>query len=151
MIEIKQVEQSDLIELSELVFSLLDELADQGQSHSRQGIQMTASKLFEAGAIVGLIARNDITPVGLLMLNECAAVYAGGYFGEITELYVDPEYRSSGVARELLTEAETLGKARGWQRLEVGAPPQPKWSRSLQFYLKEGFEETGPRLRKKIS
>jgi len=48
----------------------------------------------------------------------------------------------------LLTEAEQLAKARSWTRFEVGAPDQPAWARTVQFYLREGFEEVGPRLRK---
>ncbi len=30
--------------------------------------------------------------------------------------------------------------------LEVGAPSVPKWQRTVDFYLRNGFEEVGPRL-----
>jgi GNAT superfamily N-acetyltransferase len=41
-------------------------------------------------------------PVGVVMLNECAAIYAHGRFGEITEIYVSAEYRSAGVGARLI-------------------------------------------------
>jgi GNAT superfamily N-acetyltransferase len=78
------------------------------------------------------------------------AIYAGGRFGEITELYVSPAHRSKGIAPILITAATSIGRQKGWKRLEVGAPDQPAWSRTLSFYLREGFEEVGPRLRKFI-
>lgn len=88
--------------------------------------------------------------MGLLMLNECAAIYAGGRFGEISELYVEPEFRSDGVAAKLIEDAVRLGQGRNWNRLEVGAPDQPVWKRTFDFYLRNGFAEVGPRLRKLI-
>ena len=47
----------------------------------------------------------------------------------------------------MLAAAAALARERGWPRLEVGAPDVPKWQRSLDFYLRCGFEEVGPRLR----
>ena len=32
-------------------------------------------------------------------------------------------------------------------RVEVGAPDVPRWQRTVNFYLKEGFVEVGPRLK----
>ena len=66
----------------------------------------------------------------------------------ITELYVKPDYRSAGVAPALISAAETLAREKGWLRFEVGAPPKPEWQRTFDFYIKEGFEYVGPRLRK---
>lgn len=107
-----------------------------------------AQEVLPLKSVSGFLAMSEATPVGLVLLNECAAIYAGGKFGEISELYVLPEYRSQGVAAQLLRAAETYAKEQGWKRLEVGAPAQPDWERTLAFYLREGFEEVGPRLRK---
>jgi len=89
-------------------------------------------------------------PVGLAMLNECAAVYAGGVFGEVTELVVLPQARSGGVAARILDRCADLGRERGWTRIEVGAPEQPAWARTLAFYRREGFVEIGPRLKRPL-
>jgi len=83
-----------------------------------------------------------------MTLNECMAIYAGGAFGEISELHVEPDLRSQGVARLLGSHAGAEGQERGWRRIEVGAPAQPDWQRTLRFYLANGFEEVGPRLRR---
>ncbi|AZV78091.1 GNAT family N-acetyltransferase [Parasedimentitalea marina] len=104
----------------------------------------------QSGDAIGLLAQWGETPVGVMMLNPCAAIYAGGRFGEISELFVLPEWRSKGVAAELLKAATTLGAKMGWKRLEVGAPNQPEWSRTLDFYCDNGFDEVGPRLRRLI-
>lgn len=107
----------------------------------------TTRELIVSKAITGFIASNKDGPIGVLMLNECAAIYAGGRFGEITELYVRPEFRSMGVAAALVARAVDEGKKRGWKRLEVGAPEQPRWARTLTFYRRAGFADVGPRLR----
>ena len=93
------------------------------------------------------VADND-KPVGLLTLSLCAAIYAGGSFGEIAELYVDPDYRSQRIAAELVAAAVAFAKERNWPRIEVGAPDLPRWQRTVDFYLKEGFVEVGPRLKR---
>ena len=97
--------------------------------------------------VVAVLALIDDVPVGLMTLNECMAIYAGGLFGEISELYIEPEKRSQGIAPHLLSFGLDEGRARGWKRIEVGAPSQPTWQRTLAFYLSNGFEEVGPRLR----
>ena len=128
------------------VAALLKELSDGGHYDPDDLLELTAD-LLAREEVVGLLAFEGDLPLGLIMLNQCAAIYAGGLFGEITELYVVPDKRSNGVAQKLLLAARDLGRARGWKRLEVGAPNQPQWQRSLQFYQREGFLVTGPRLR----
>ena len=93
-----------------------------------------------------LATTQDDRDVGVVTLNECAAIYAGGRFGEISELYVVPDFRSEGVGALLLEAAIGLGRERGWPDIEVGAPAVPRWQRTVDFYLKHGFEEVGPRL-----
>ena len=128
------------------VAALLKELSD-GEHYDPDDLLELTADLLAREEVVGLLAFEGDLPLGLIMLNQCAAIYAGGLFGEITELYVVPDKRSNGVAQKLLLAARDLGRARGWKRLEVGAPNQPQWQRSLQFYQREGFLVTGPRLR----
>jgi GNAT superfamily N-acetyltransferase len=83
----------------------------------------------------------------VLTLNACAAIYAGGRFGEITELYVRPELRSEGIGTRLIHAARVFGTAQGWTRLEVCTPTVPQWDRSVMFYQQNGFLLLGPRLK----
>lgn len=62
------------------------------------------------------------------MLNECAVINSGGRFGEISELYVTPEYRAKGVGARWIEAAAAFGRDRGWPNLEVGAPRVPPGS-----------------------
>lgn len=97
--------------------------------------------------IYAFIAREKENPIGVITLHECAAIYAGGLFGEISELFVKQEFRSCNVGQKLLAAATELANQLGWQRLEVGTPNAEKWSRTISFYKKNGFKEIGPRLR----
>ncbi len=84
--------------------------------------------------------------VGVLTLNECAALYANGRFGEIMELYVTPQWRSAKTGALLIDAAVAFGRGRGWSLMEVGAPGLPQGRRAVNFYLGYGFKMSGPRL-----
>lgn len=148
-VSVIKAEQAEAAVVAGFVCALLKELTEGGDIDLEQ-VSETAEALLLRGQISAFLAYQDDAPVGLITLHECAAIYAGGVFGEISELYVKPAYRSQGVAAQLLAAAQEEGLARGWKRLEVGAPNQPKWHRTLAFYEGEGFLETGPRLRRLI-
>ena len=136
--------------VSKLLIELFDELA---VTHTAAKLLPVARRLLgEDDRVVGFLAF-DVAgkPIGVLMLNECAAIYAFGAFGEISELYIAPEHRSSGVGAKLIDEAVVFGHARGWQVIEVSAPDVPRWQRSVEFYKRYGFEEIGPRLELEIA
>ncbi|BCH26915.1 GNAT family N-acetyltransferase [Mesorhizobium sp. L-8-3] len=127
------------------IHALLDELTG-GKAPAPDDVRQSAQIMLADAGVVAVIASADDEPVGIMVLNECTAIYAGGKFGYISELYVRPEKRSKGIAPQLLEVASREGHARGWKRLELAAPRQPKWKRTLDFYLRNGFEELGPRL-----
>lgn len=135
---------------AEFVARLIAELAP-GHLPDLSVLTDTAQRLLSGPTVTGLAAFDGERAVGVLMLNECAAIYAGGRFGEITELYVVPEFRSRGVARRLVAAADDLAATSGWRRLEVGAPDQPAWARTKAFYEREGFSEVGPRLKRSVA
>jgi GNAT superfamily N-acetyltransferase len=95
-----------------------------------------------------LMAFDREKPVGVITLIQSIAIYAQGKYGIINEFYVLPEYRCRGVGKLLIAEAVKFGKSQNWRRIEVGAPDREKWRRSIGFYLREGFVEIGPRLKR---
>lgn len=133
--------------IAPFVHALLDELSG-GKAPGLETVTQNAASVLADAGVVAMLAYAEDEPVGVIVLNECNAIYAGGKFGEISELYIRPEVRSQGVAPHLIADALSEARARGWKRLEVGAPGQPKWKRTLDFYLLNGFEEVGPRLRR---
>jgi len=93
----------------------------------------------------------DDAAVGVITVSTSAAIYAAGVVGTIQELDVAPAWRSAGVGRELLERVVDLGCRSGWNRLEVGAPAQAQWSRTISFYKANGFTEIGPRLQHRLT
>lgn len=136
--------------VAKLVACLLRELApDQFPSDGDEKIERVANALLNGrNNVWAFLAESDSgEPVGVLTLNQCAAIYAGGPFGEISELYVTPACRSAQIGEKLLEAARSFARNRQWTRLEVGATPMPTWARTAAFYKAKGFREVGPRLK----
>ena len=92
--------------------------------------------------IVALVAYDTKISIGVLTLHECAAIYAGGKFDEISELSVEPQYRSKGAGRKLPEAASNEARSRCWKRIDAGAQKKDKWVRTaddLWRYILSGF------------
>jgi len=147
-LSVTEATPSDAPTVAALTAALLSELDGGNAAVTANSSEPIASDLLKSGRFWSLIAKDpDNVPVGILNLNECAAIYAGGVFGEITELYVHPQARSAGAGRRLIDAAKKFAEERGWKRLEVGAPPEAEWPRTLGFYRACGFLAVGPRLK----
>ncbi|MGY8794247.1 MAG: N-acetyltransferase family protein [Woeseiales bacterium] len=148
-LNIRMAQVSDAETVTDLVHALLSELTLTGsEPPTRDEIKLsTMTILSERNGVWALLAEDDQQgAAGVLTLNECEAIYAGGKFGEIAELYVVSQFRTDGVGRNLIEEAIKFARDRKWGRLEVGAPDVPRWNRTVSFYRKNGFSEVGPRL-----
>jgi GNAT superfamily N-acetyltransferase len=146
MTSIRRATVPDAVHVGRFANALLMELS---RSLSRNDERVEpANRLLALGdRIFGFLAFEQEEPIAAITISENAAIYAGGMFGIITELYVIPELRSAGVAKMLINAATSIGRERGWRQIEVGAPHQPAWERSLKFYLRARFVEIGPRLK----
>ncbi len=147
-IAVRQATPEDAATVADLVFELLLELfPPYADTLTADEIRPVAAGLLGDDDVGAYLAETrDGRAIGVLTLNECAAIYARGRFGEISELYVRPDHRSAGVAAELVDAAAAFGRARGWRMIEVGAPDLPRWQRTVDFYKRYGFTEIGPRL-----
>ena len=88
--------------------------------------------------------------VGMMTVMESFAIYAGGKYGVIDEMYVAPKYRSRGIGQKLISALIEYAGKRKWQRIDVTAPPEEKWKPTVAFYENQGFVFTGPKLRLKL-
>lgn len=86
-------------------------------------------------------------PIGVITLTDAVAIYAGGRYGIISELYVVPGRRSAGVGHQLLAAVRAEAGRQGWQRIDVTAPPDGRWGRTVAFYEQNGFVLTGRKLK----
>lgn len=114
---------------------------------SAELVDCTMRMLNLRGAVWGFVAEDGGAPVGAIMANECASVRAGGLYGEITELFVNPDHRSLGVATRLIAAVRALGRERGWSRLEVGPTPTAAWEKTHRLFRHAGFDDVGPRMK----
>jgi GNAT superfamily N-acetyltransferase len=134
MTVVRRVDGSDAAVVARLVDALLVELS--GSSSRYEERLATAHRLLAEGdRIIGFLVVEEQHPLAVIMISESASIYAGGAFGVITALYVIPAKRSAGIAKLLVDATIALGRERSWSRVEMGAPHQPAWDRSLKFYL----------------
>lgn len=137
----------DAATVTQMVGALLAELGG-WEVQAAPDTHLAAELLVMKERVCGLLSFTGDRPVGVIMMSESAAFFARGSYATITELYVVPDQRSSGVAMRLIEAAVELGMVKGWTQLELAAPRQPMWSRNpgLALYVKAGFAEIGPRL-----
>lgn len=138
-----------------IIVDLIAELLIDFNNRSGSGFIVNKDKL--RTVTQKLITRNNFgafiaydsnkNPVGLITISEAFTIYNGGDFGVITELYVDRNSRSTGIGKLLLQAAFEFSKIMNWSKIEVGAPNAEEWSRTLEFYKKNGFKQKGPKLR----
>ncbi|WP_445354161.1 GNAT family N-acetyltransferase [Microbulbifer sp. EKSA008] len=137
-------------EVAGLVTKLLQALVGHKRNIDPEVMAVTAKKLLsQENGFYAFLYYADGAPVGVITLSRSAAIYAGGNYGVIEELYVEPEFRSQFIGKALLDEVISFAKEEGWPRLEVSTPERENWQRTIDFYLREGFLENsvGERLK----
>lgn len=110
-----------------------------------QDILATASELMNGHAdFFALLAFSGVRqPVGVLATVEGASLRATGYFGIITEFYVDPEERSKGLGEQMLYKITKFGRERHWSHLELVFPKGGQQLVGENFFHRNGFKDVG--------
>lgn len=83
--------------------------------------------------------RNDF-PIGFLSCHVQQLLHHGGAIGEIQELFVAADYRSSGAGKLLINELKRIAKERNILQLEVTS--SFKREAAHRFYERETFDFT---------
>lgn len=147
-IEIVEASKDDVIDVTDLIAALLLELEPESKEEIiGMPLASIALNLFDTKKIYAFLAINEGAPIGVITLHECAAIYAGGLFGEISEMYIKPEYRSCAIGKLLIQASIKKAQELNWQRIEVGSPPSETWQKTIKFYENNNFKATGTRLR----
>lgn len=89
----------------------------------------------------------DDNVIGFFTIAESFALYTRGFYGVINELWVDRQYRSQGVGKQIIDFIRDFSRQKNWLRVDVTAPPGDKWLRSVEFYQHNGFNHTGVKLK----
>jgi len=128
-----------------LIEALLRELGE-GAAPDPGGLRATTAAALGAEAYAIFLAESGGEPVGVMTLEAGLAIYAEGPIGTLRELWVDPRFRSSGLGAQFIARAREHARGQGWRRIEVTAPEDPSWIRTVDFYRAVGFRDAGPKL-----
>jgi GNAT superfamily N-acetyltransferase len=146
-----------------LIEELLAELGEEGQEFAgidREKLQADIRRNMAvgpdsgpdcghgSGRFLAFLAKEESGAIiGVLTLSTSFALYAGGEYGVIDEMYVRPGYRCRGVGRQLVAAAAAIAREKRWFRLDVTGPEGQHGERAVRFYERLGFEFSGPKLR----
>ncbi|HUC07632.1 MAG TPA: GNAT family N-acetyltransferase [Solirubrobacterales bacterium] len=104
------------------------------------------------GALLVAEAGGEDGLVGVLAASWQHAIHVPGRYGTIQDLWVDPDWRSKAIGQQLIDAFCELAREEGAKRLEVGLPREDfeRIAATEAFYLANGFEHLGPRMRRKL-
>lgn len=120
----------------------------------RESLNFLSTNLIErmltSGATGIYLLRQAGQYIGVFTLTESQAIYAGGKYGVLDEMYIVPEQRRQKHGARILEYIGSIAKKNNWSRLDVTAPTEEKWSRTRRFYENNGFVFTGPKYKLKL-
>jgi GNAT superfamily N-acetyltransferase len=149
---IRAASGEDAAAIANAVEALLIELG--GERPATTALEEAARELIEGRATgVLLVAEADDAIVGFLATSWQHAIHVPGRYGTIQDLWVDPDWRSQAVGRELVEALVSLAGKLGIGRLEVGLPQESfaQIEATERFYLGNGFSHLGPRMRRLLA
>ncbi|MCB8837095.1 GNAT family N-acetyltransferase [Aurantimonas sp. VKM B-3413] len=103
-------------------------------SSSHPGLKMTAEDLPGTETRVFMLRDGGDRIVGMGTLKR----YGAGV-GEVTRLFVEPEFRGSGLGRAVLTAIERTARVRGLHRLVLKTGSASEFAPARALYESAGF------------
>jgi branched-chain amino acid aminotransferase len=146
---IRAANEADIAAVADAVEALLVELG--GRRPARGEVEAEVRAIVEdprAGLL--LVAEADGKIAGVLGASWQRAIHVPGRYATIQDLWVDAEQRSNGLGAELVDALVRLAREQGVRRIEVGLPRESFAAirATESFYLDNGFEHLGPRMRR---
>jgi GNAT superfamily N-acetyltransferase len=143
---------ADVAAVAAAVEQLLVELG--GRRPSRAELEAEVEAVLEdpeVGALIVAEAGGEI--VGVLSASWQRALHVPGRYATIQDLWVAAGWRSRGVGAGLVDGLADLCRAQGVARIEVGLPRESfdAIRATEAFYLGNGFERLGPRMRRLLT
>jgi branched-chain amino acid aminotransferase len=150
---VRRAAEADVAAVAAAVAELLVELSGGGPPAAE--LEEATRKLAGDGGLGALLvaeAGGEDGIVGVLAASWQHAIHVPGLYGTIQDLWVHPDWRSRLVGRGLLAAYFELAREEGASRVEVGLPRESfeKIGATEAFYLANGFEHLGPRMRRKL-
>ena len=129
IVSIRHGTDQDLPTVVAFLRELYSELGEEAESLAWLSEELVAD-LRRKGTLI-FVAELEGRVAGLATLTRTQAIYAGGEYGVIDEMYVAPEARSLGVGAKLVEACVDEAKVQGWKRLDVTAPTEERWVRTV--------------------
>jgi GNAT superfamily N-acetyltransferase len=149
---IRTASDADTAAVAVAVEALLVELG--GRRPPRTDLEAEIRAVLEdPGVGVLLVAEAEGEIVGVLSASWQRALHVPGRYATIQDLWAHPDWRSRGVGAALINELVALCGRQGVARIEVGLPRESfdAIHATEAFYLGNGFEQLGPRMRRLIA
>lgn len=147
MVRIEKALAEEFVVAIQLLKELYIELGEEEDSVKYLDLELL-QKITSTGKTEIYLARTDNSmTVGIMTITECQSIYAGGKYGLLDEMYVLPGFRSKRIGTKLIEKAKEIGAKKGWTRIDVTAPTEERWKRTVAFYEKSGFVFTGPKMK----
>ncbi len=149
---IREAGEADVAAVADAVEELLVELG--GSRPARGEVEAEVRAIVEdprAGLL--LVAEEDGEIAGVLGASWQRAIHVPGRYATIQDLWVDAAQRGNGIGAQLVDEMVRLAGEQGVRRLEVGLPKESFAAirATESFYLDNGFEHLGPRMRRLLA
>jgi GNAT superfamily N-acetyltransferase len=149
--QVRQARTEDVPGVADAVATLLVELG--GTPPTRVAIEAEARAHVEDPSLgIVLVAVGDEEVVGVLTASWARAIQIAGRLLTIEVLWTRRDRRDRGVGAALVEALDAAAAAAGAERVEVGLPREsfPSLRATERFYLANGFERLGPRMRRAL-
>jgi GNAT superfamily N-acetyltransferase len=150
--EVRPARPEDAPEIATGVATLLDELGAPNSS-SHDAIEAEArAHISDPSLGTVLVAATEDGLIGVLTASWARAIQVPGRMLTIEVLWTRSERRDGGVGAALLEALGVAAAAEGVGRVEVGLPRESfaALRATERFYLANGFERLGPRMRRAL-
>lgn len=149
---IRPATDGDVEAVAAAVEELLVELGGRRPPRADLEAEVRAA-LADPGVGATLVAEGEGKIVGVLSASWQRALHVPGRYATIQDLWTDPAWRSRKVGAALVDGLADLCRGEGVARIEVGLPRESfdAIRATEAFYLGNGFEHLGPRMRRLLS
>jgi GNAT superfamily N-acetyltransferase len=149
--EVRPAHLADVPEVAAAVASLVEELG--GAPPPTTAIEAeAAAHIADPSLGIVLVAASDEEMVGVLTASWARAIQVAGRLLTVEVLWTRRGWRDRGVGAGLVDALALVAAAEGAGRVEVGLPREgfPALRATERFYLANGFERLGPRMRRAV-
>ncbi len=146
---IRPATDADVAAVAAAIEQLLVELGGRRPPRADLEAEIRAA-LADPGIGATLVAEAGGAIVGVLSASWQRALHVPGRYATIQDLWVDGEWRSRKLGAALVDELAAVCREQGVARIEVGLPRESfdAIRATEAFYLGNGFEHLGPRMRR---